>query len=522
MVDSRQPDRAEASDETGAQAANAAKDAEQLVVLEDIWKSYGGIAVLKGVNLDLKAGEIHALLGGNGAGKSTLMKILTGVASSGDGKIFVRGEQVTHLTPRTAHAHGIYLVPQEPELFGNLSVLENIQLTLEHTSVSTTEIRDVVSNLSSSIDLSANASDLSISEQQLVEIARGVLIGAKVLIVDEPTSALTAREAESLFDVLRDLAYLGVGIFYVSHRMSEIFALCNRLTVLRDGVVALQAPVADVTLDEVVTAMVPDRAAQSSLESMRRTPDLTGIDPALVVNGLSGNGFTDISLELYPGEVLGMAGIVGSGRTEFAETVFGLRRGLGEVTLCGERYDDRSPRASLKRGLSYVPEDRHEHGVFLAGSIVDNVTSTVLTKVSRYGLLSSAKESEMTDRVTDELALQKGARSRLVQNLSGGNQQKVSLAKAIAGGPRVLILDEPSRGIDVAARADLYRIIDALAAKGLAVLMISSDFEEVALLSSRVVIMAEGRVATQLEGDDVTFEHVRDASFGTIKKATAA
>lgn len=522
MVDSTQPDSAAASSAPQREERASGRDADPLVVLKDIWKSYGGISVLRGVSLDLRPGEIHALLGGNGAGKSTLMKILTGVASADDGEIVVGGESVQHMNPRSAHAHGIYLVPQEPELFGNLSVYENIKLTLDKKNVNPGEIKDVVTNLSCSINLSANASELSISEQQLVEIARGLLIGAKVLIVDEPTSALTAREAERLFDVLRDLAYLGVGIFYVSHRMSEIFALCTRLTVLRDGVVALESAVKDVCLDEVITAMVPDQAGQKALEQKRRPPVPPSTAPALLVEHLSGNGFADLSLEVRPGEIVGMAGIVGSGRTEFAETVFGLRRGRGKVEVCGEAYDKRSPRSSLRRGLSYVPEDRHEHGVFLAGSIVDNVTSTVLRAVSSGGVLFPRKEEALTDRITDQLALQKGARGRFVQNLSGGNQQKVSLAKALAAEPRILILDEPSRGIDVAARADLYRIIDALAEQGLAVLMISSDFEEVAMLSDRVLIMSEGRITTTLEGDDVTFENVRDASFGSLGRRSAA
>lgn len=506
----------------GSASSDAPAPADQVVLLDGIWKSYGGIPVLKGVTVDLREGEIHALLGGNGAGKSTLMKILTGVAAADAGRIVLGGTEAGRLTPRTAHAHGVYLVPQEPELFANLSVLENIRLCLGSEKVSSARIREVVDNLSGTIDITARASDLSISEQQLVEIARGLLIGAKVLIVDEPTSALTAREADRLFEVLRGLVAQGVGIFYVSHRMSEIMALCGRVTVLRDGAVALQSATKDNTVEALVAAMVPDQVVHQVRDRADRHVPAADSRPSLVVEHLSGNGFSDVSLEVHPGEVLGIAGVVGSGRTELAETIYGLRRGMGTVRLNGTDYARRSPRASLRHGLAYVPEDRHEHGVFLVGSIVDNVTSTVLDKVSSGGILSPRKERELTDRITEDLALQEGARGRLVQNLSGGNQQKISLAKALAANPSVIVLDEPSRGIDVAARGDLYQLIEKLADDGLAVLIISSDFEEVALLSSRVLIMRDGRITEELHGDDITLERVRNASFGALSTPGAA
>lgn len=495
---------------------------DRVALLDGIWKSFGGIPVLKGVTVDLRAGEIHALLGGNGAGKSTLMKILTGVVAPDAGEITLTGTQVARLTPRTAHQHGVYLVPQEPELFGNLSVLENIRLCLEGRSVTTAQIRSVIENLAPSIDLSARASDLSISEQQLVEIARGLLIGATVLIVDEPTSALTAREADRLFEVLRDLVAGGVGIFYVSHRMSEIFALCGRVTVLRDGAVALQSATKDTDVQALVTAMVPDQVVHQTRSAGERTAQIREAEPSLAVEILSGEGFTGVSLEIRPGEVLGIAGVVGSGRTELAETIYGLRRGIGSVRLGGQEYARRSPRASLNRGLAFVPEDRHENGVFLGGTILDNVTSTVLSRMSRGGLLAPRRERELTDRLASELAVQKGSRGRLVQNLSGGNQQKISLAKALAAEPSVIILDEPSRGIDVAARGDLYQLIEKLADEGLAVLVISSDFEEVALLSSRVLVMRDGRITEELLGEDITLQSIRNASFGTLSTGAAA
>ncbi|WP_182113859.1 MULTISPECIES: sugar ABC transporter ATP-binding protein [unclassified Actinotalea] len=490
-----------------------------VAVLEGIWKSYGGVAVLKDVSIDLQAGEIHALVGGNGAGKSTLMKIVTGVVSPDAGRIAIAGEEVRRLSPRAAHANGVYLVPQEPELFPNLSVLENVQLSLGRDRVPPARVRQVAEQLGASIDLDARASDLSISDQQLVELVRGILRGARLLIVDEPTSALTAREVERLFTQLRTLAADGVGIFYVSHRMPEIFALCDRVTVLRDGATCLQERTADTSIPALVAAMVPDSVA--AVRPERRAAQQPDSPPALSLRELSGNGFRDITLDVFPGEVLGIAGVVGSGRTELAETVFGLRPGRGSVRLGGRGYSRRSPRRSMTRGLSYVPEDRHENGVFLLGSIVENISSTVLAAVSRAGFVDRRSDRALTDEMCRDLAIQTGSRDRHVANLSGGNQQKVSLAKALAPRPGVIMLDEPSRGIDVAARADLYRLVEKLAAEGLAVLLISSDFEEVVQLSSRVVVMRDGRLTDELVGDAITLENVRNTAFGALKGVSA-
>ena len=493
-----------------------------VAVLDGIWKSYGGVAVLKGVSIDCQPGEIHALVGGNGAGKSTLMKIVTGMVSPDAGRIEIGGRAVQNLSPRSAHANGVYLVPQEPELFPNLSVLENIQLSLgKHHQATRREIAAVVQSLCHAISLDEKASDLSISDQQLVEIVRGILRGARLLVVDEPTSALTAREADQLFDQLRALAHNGVGIFYVSHRMPEIFALCHRVTVLRDGAVVLAKSTADTSIPELIAAMVPDSVAHAVTERPAATTD-GDTQPALRIEGLTGNGFRDVGLDVFPGEVLGIAGVVGSGRTELAETIFGLRAGLGLVQVNGAAYSRRSPRRSLAIGLAYVPEDRHENGVFLLGTIVDNISSTVLATVSKAGFLDAKADRRLTDAMAADLALQPGLRNRHVANLSGGNQQKVSLAKALATTPSVLILDEPSRGIDVAARGDLYRLVQRLAHEGLAVLLISSDFEEVVQLSSRVLIMRDGVIGEEFVGDAITLESVRNAAFGALTSEVTA
>lgn len=488
--------------------------AQPVAVLENIWKSFGGIAVLKGVTIDLQPGEIHALVGGNGAGKSTLMKIVTGVETPDSGTITIAGNEVRNLSPRAAHANGVYLVPQEPELFPNLSVHENISLALGDLKVSRSKIAEVTASLCDTIDLDSRASDLSISDQQLVEIIRGVLRGAHLLIVDEPTSSLTAKEAQRLFTHLRNFAQNGVGIFYVTHRMAEIFELCDRVTVLRDGVTVLQKNTEDSSIAELVAAMVPQQGQPVAIHEKQTRQAVANVEPALQVRELTGDGFCNVSFDLYPGEVLGIAGVIGAGRTELAETIYGVRKGLGKVKLNSKDYSKRTPNKSLRLGLSYVPEDRHEHGVFLLGSIVDNTTSGILERISTLGVINRAKDVESAETFAQDLSLQKGSLSRKVGNLSGGNQQKVSLAKALAAQPSVIILDEPSRGIDVAARADLYRLVETLANKGLAVLLISSEFEEIELLSTRVLVMRDGLVTDELTGEDISFGNIRDAAFG--------
>ena len=334
---------------------------------------------------------------------------------SDSGDIKLGGQALRRLSPRTAQSHGVYLVPQEPQLFPNLTVMENVRLAVADRKVGRAEVARIVDELAHPINLDQKASDLSISGQQLIEIVRGILRGAKVLIVDEPTAALTAREAERLFDQLRSLTARGVGVFYVSHRMPEIFALCNRVSVLRDGAIVLQGTTADLSIGDLVTAMVPDalvHVSAAKTEASVRTES-----PVLQLESFTGNGFHDVSLGLYRGEILGIAGVMGSGRTELAETMFGLRQGAGVMTLHGNQFHKRSPARCLSMGLSYVPEDRHEHGVFLGGSVTENISSTVLPSISTLGFIRPVLDRRLTDEMAQTLALQPGARSRAVGNL---------------------------------------------------------------------------------------------------------
>lgn len=485
---------------------------EYAAQVRDLWKSFGGVPVLKGVSIDLKPGEIHALAGGNGAGKSTLMKVINGVIQADAGEILIGGRKVRNLSPKQAHENGICMVPQEPQLFPNLSVRENLTLALDGVKTDKKAIAETLRAIAPHISLDTVAGDLSISDQQIIEIVRGVLSDAQVLVVDEPTAALTVSETEKLFGHLRSLSSRGVGIFYITHRLNEIFELCHRVTVLRDGEVALQKDVVETSVSEIVSEMIP--SADTTIVCRALTRAEADVEPVLLVDGLTGQGFRDVTFAVNPGEIVGLAGVVGSGRTEVAETIYGIRPGEGRVVVAGKECPSRSPRIMLSNGLSYVAEDRHLNGVFLTGDITANTTSTVVDSLASGGLVSRKKELSFAQELTDRLSLQPGPMSRLVSCLSGGNQQKVSLAKSLANHPRVLILDEPSRGVDVGARADLYRLIGELAEAGTAVVVISSDFEEIAEVASRVLIMRGGSVTDELLGDDISLSKVRDYSFG--------
>lgn len=494
--------------------------AAPLAELQEVWKSFSGVPVLRGVSVDVRAGEIHALVGGNGAGKSTLMRVLTGAVQPDSGRIVLQGTVVRRVTPASARREGISLVPQEPALFPNLSVLENITLGLDSGAATRREaIAAAVASLGHTIDLDQPAAALSISDQQLVEIARGVLRQCRVLVVDEPTAALTVRETAALFERLKSLAMRGLGIFYISHRLGEVFELCHRITVLRDGEVVLQAPTGEVSPDALMAAMVPasdvgrGRGAVSTAAHARAADRSDApVAPRLSVQGLSGQGFRDVSFSIAPGEIVGLAGVVGSGRTELAETIFGLRPGRGSVELNGRPLAPRSPRRCLEHGLAYLPEDRHAHGIFLGATVIENISASVLGRLSPLRIRRRA-ERDLAARLCGELRLTGANIGQLAATLSGGNQQKVALGKCLAATPRVVILDEPSRGIDAQARLDLYAAVEELAAQGMGVLLISSDFEEIVRLSQRVLVMRRGVLGPQLMGDELTLSTLADAAF---------
>ena len=485
----------------------------RVALLEDIWKSYGAVPVLRGVSLGLGAGEIHALLGGNGAGKSSLMKIMAGVIWANSGRIEINGRPLTHASPALAQELGLYLVPQEAHILPNQTVLDNICLGLRASSRSLrSRIEKLVQELAVAIDLDAQAATLEVAERQIVEILRGLVREARVLILDEPTSALTPFETRALFDRVRKLQAQGVGIFFISHKLREIREICSTISVLRDGVIVLSGLLQTYSDDEIVEAMsrVPLAGQASSERTARKVAQIS--QPRLSVRGLSGEGFRDISLDVRGGEILGLAGVVGAGRTEFAETLFGIRKQLtGSVHLEGAELTKRSPRLCIDKGLVYLPEDRQQNGLFLEAPLFWNASSYLIHRLPFF--LKPGQERRSFDGFRESMGIKCTGAGQAARGLSGGNQQKVLLAKCLSARPKVLILDEPTRGVDVAARNDIYALIRTLAADGVAIVLISSDFDEIEQLADRVQVMAFGQHGGELS-DTISVDAIAKLAFG--------
>ncbi|GAA4001243.1 autoinducer 2 ABC transporter ATP-binding protein LsrA [Deinococcus rubellus] len=480
-----------------------------MVHVQQVWKLFGGVPVLSGISLELQPGEIHALLGGNGAGKSTLMKLIAGLYRPDRGHIEISGAPLVRATPALAHRLGVYLVPQEPLLFPNLSVWENVTLRLPKERGQQQRLAQLMKRLDLQLDLRLPARYLDVAQQQLVEILRGLMRRARVLILDEPTSALTPKESHLLFDRLRRLTAEGVGLFFISHKLGEVRELCDTLSVLRDGVIVLQGATGEFSDDQIVAAMTNQTAKDAASRPARHPAN----EAILQLNNLSGEGFGPISLDLRPGEVLGLAGVVGSGRTELAETIVGLRRAsAGQLAVSGRPTSFTTPHAAIEAGVVYLTEDRQQQGLFLDTSIAWNSASPILHR-ERW-LLDITAIRGRAGKFVDQLGIRCQDVDQSVGQLSGGNQQKALIAKCLACQPKVLILDEPTRGVDVTARRDIYAIVDALAEQGVAVLVISSDFEEISRLCDRALVMRQGQVVRTLTGEQITPGQLAQASFG--------
>ncbi len=478
-----------------------------LLQLSDIRKSFGAVRALKGVSFDLKPGEVHALLGENGAGKSTLIKVITGAHSPDDGTLTVAGESLRSLTPSNARELGIACIYQQPALFPDLSVAENIGLRLKKTSafakVKHAEQRalalDLLKRVGAEISPDAEVRELSMPEQQLVEIACALGSGARIVIMDEPTASLTQKEQHLLFGVVRDLRATGVGVVYISHRLEEIFALADRVTVLRDGESVGTHPVADLTEAAMIQLMVGREVAALY-------PPAESEPGAVVLSlknlGCSASGVRGIDLEVRAGEIVGMAGLVGAGRTELARILFGITPAdSGQITLNGKPLSLSSPREAISHGIAYVPEDRRRHGVILEMPIAHNITMAVHPVLFPGTWLRFKAETDLAKDFIRDLGIKAYGPDAPGGSLSGGNQQKVSVSRWLATKPKLLILDEPTQGVDVGAKSEIHKIIRNLAKEGLAVLMISSDLPEVLGMSDRIAVMREGTVTAVLLGD---------------------
>jgi rhamnose transport system ATP-binding protein len=475
-----------------------------------VTKSFAGVRALRGVSFDLRAGEVHALLGENGAGKSTLIKVVTGAVQPDSGTLEVGGQVVPHMTPSLARALGIAAIYQQPALFPDLTVAENIALALE-TSGAWSRIdwrgrrrraRSLLARIGAPVDPDRLVETLSMPEQQIVEIAKAIGADARIVIMDEPTAALSEREVEHLFRIVRLLREHGAGVIYISHRLDEVFALADRITVLRDGESVATRAAAGVTRSELIALMIGRELA--AVFPKRAVP--TG-EVALELTRLSNRaaGVHDVSLQVRRGEILGLAGLVGSGRTQLAETIFGLTPAdAGEIRRDGTPVAIASPADAVRAGIAYVPEDRRQHGVVLEMSIAHNASLASLDRVSRRGLIDAAAERRSAQQYVDRFRIKSASVDADVGTLSGGNQQKVALARWLATAPGVLILDEPTQGVDVGSKAEIHALMQDLAEQGLAIVMISSELPEIIGMSDRVAVMHAGGVRAVLDRADAT------------------
>lgn len=483
--------------------------ADPLLQLQDISKSFGAIRALQGAELELRAGEIHALAGENGAGKSTLMNIIDGILQPDSGEIRINGTRVRIDSPAQAQRLGIGFVHQEIALCSDISVAENIFMAqtaqtrgkLVDPAALAERARAVLAPLAD-IDPRLPAGRLSISQQQLVEIAKALTLDCRILILDEPTAALTEHEAQKLFAILRDLAARGIGIIYISHRMAEIFQICDRVTVMRDGRHIRTDRIADLTAPDVVNAMVGRKLETLYPPRMQgaRGPEI------LRVAGLTDRRYRDVSFTLHRGEILGLGGLIGAGRSEIVRGVTRLEGApTGRIWLNGEELHLQSYADCIARGIVYLSEDRKGDGVFLDMPIAANVAALNLSQVAgRLGVIDPVRETAQAQAIGATLRLKAASMAQKVSSLSGGNQQKVALAKLLAVRPRVVFLDEPTRGVDVGAKAEIHAILRALANDGVGVAVISSELPELIGLSDRVIVISEGRVSGELTGPDIT------------------
>jgi rhamnose transport system ATP-binding protein len=489
------------------------------IELNGISKRFAATQALDDVSLDLLPGEVHALVGENGAGKSTLVKILAGVHQPDSGTIRLDGEATQIQGPAHARSLGIAVVHQEPRLFPDLTVAENVFIghapsgrlgTIDWGGMRRAA-EALFKQLDVHFDVGAPVRGLSMADQQLIEIAKSLSVDARVLILDEPTASLSAHEVDRLFTIVRRLRDRGVSVLFVSHRLDEVFDLCDRATVFRDGRHVITTATSELTTADLVRHMV------GRTVSLFPKVDTPIGDVLLEVNDLTRVGvFRDVSFSVRAGEIVGFAGLVGAGRTEVARVLFGIdRRDAGDLRLGDTPVDFASPSAAMHAGIAYLPEDRHQEGLVLDFTIAQNVTLPILQRLFPRFLIKAAAERKVARDYTEQFNVRMTGVDQLVGALSGGNQQKVVLAKWLASKPKILILDEPTRGIDIGAKVEVHRIISELAASGLGIVLISSDLPEVLAMSDRIIVLHEGRITAEIPRDRATEERVMFAATGS-------
>ncbi|WP_144794684.1 sugar ABC transporter ATP-binding protein [Microbacterium paludicola] len=492
-------------------------DAPVVLELSEVAKSFGAVVALRSADLRLHAGSIHALIGENGAGKSTLVKIVAGLYRRDRGVFRLDGEDVDFTSTAQSKAAGVAVIYQEPTLFPDLSVTENIFMGRQITGrfgridrkAMRHEVERLFTRLGVTIDPDRPAEGLSIADQQVIEIAKAVSLEAKVLIMDEPTAALSNVEAERLFAIARSLRDEGRGLIFISHRFDEVFALCDTVTVMRDGAYIATSPIDETTPQELVRQMV----GREVTDLFPKQDAVIG-EPLLEVEGLTTPGvFHDITFTVRSGEIVGLAGLVGAGRSEIARAIFGVDTYReGTVSVRGRRIRGGRPTDAMRAGLALVPEDRRKQGLVIDSGVGRNITIAIRRELARFGLLTTGMENRAAREWASRLEVKSYALDTVAATLSGGNQQKVVLAKWLATKPDVLIVDEPTRGIDVGTKSEVHRLLSELAGQGMGILMISSELPEVLGMADRVLVVREGRITAEIDRADATSENVMFAA----------
>ena len=492
-----------------------------LLVMNNISKSFPGVKALQNINIKVKCGEVLALLGENGAGKSTLMNILSGVYSKDSGQIFIDGTEVDIHGIKQAENLGISIIHQELSILHNLSVSDNIFLGNEKFNKGTRRLNKAwarersiafLKQIGCNLDPDTLAKDISIGDMQMIEIVKSLTKNSSIIIMDEPTTALTEVETKKLFEVIKKLKQQGIAIIYISHRMDEIFQICDSITVLRDGKHVGDVKTSDVTQDELITMMVGRKLEeQYPYKQVEKTRTL------LKVNNISlGNRVKKVSFEVSGGEILGFAGLMGAGRTELAKSIIGdYKKDCGEIYVDGKKVNINSPKDAINFGICYVSEDRKKEGLILGLSVRENMTlSNLKTYENRYMKINRKSEKLEVEEYIKKISIKTPSQEQLIKYLSGGNQQKVILSKWLMLSPEVLIIDEPTKGIDVGAKKEIYDVLNELKSKGKAIILISSDMAEVIGVSDRVIVMHEGEITGKLERSELTQENIMKYAVG--------
>ncbi|QIZ05466.1 sugar ABC transporter ATP-binding protein [Priestia megaterium] len=491
-----------------------------IIEMKGISKSFSGNRVLDQVDFQLLRGEIHALMGENGAGKSTLIKILTGIYERDAGKVFIKGKEVHFKNPKEAEQTGIAVIHQELNIIPYLTVYENMflgkELTVGRFGITKDKemkrkTKEYLNRLGIEIDPNTEAGNLSVGQQQMIEIARAVAANTEVLIMDEPTAALTDREIEALFKVISSLKEQGVGIVYISHRMEEIFQICDRISVLRDGQFIDSKEVAKTNFDEIVKLMVGRQLG----ERFPERDTVVGQERFKVENLTSKGAFENISFSVHQGEIVGVAGLMGAGRSEIMQAIFGYRYvDGGKMFIDGKEVSIKSPYEAIQAGIAFVTEDRKSQGLILELSVRENFSITTLDKISTKSVISTKTEMNMVDEMIEKLHVKTSGREISVKSLSGGNQQKIVIGKWLGINPKILILDEPTRGVDVGAKKEIYQLMNDLTKQGVSIIMVSSELPEILGMSDRVLVIHEGKLAAELNKSEATQENIMQSATG--------